>query len=427
MKNLIDCSKRHIVLFQIIFSLALSFLIVVVMTLFSIASRNPVDLIEVPILLFYVGVMAATIVWPILVTLINITYLVKRPNDKLAVKNEKVIMELTISIGALYSMLIMSFSDISWKDWNEQLYNNQLHTPIATNHVLIIIMFAVVGIIGFASLYNSNVNKTPPLRFVLSISCIYLGFIVSAIWFIQTIPMKLDRFFKAELFVGLYVINLWILAAKLIGQKVYDYDNIHSFNSESLSGLKGMISNAKKWPIVAFILMWPLMGIIISISILFGQSYDSIIRAWTDTSDWTLSQYVAPPNIEVGEHYLCTAATRGHSIIVKPTRLGLRGSNIIVVNRQLCVANSFEQLIEERTPFFHKKIRGFYDSYGLPIAKLMKSPYVSDFVYLMMKPLEWLFVIVLYVFDNNPERRIATQYLPNVDKENLTNYLNSYR
>ena len=64
---------------------------------------------------------------------------------------------------------------------------------------------------------------------------------------------------------------------------------------------------------------------------------------------------------------------------------------------------------------------------GLPIAKLMKSPYVSDFVYLMMKPLEWLFVIVLYVFDNNPERRIATQYLPNVDKENLTNYLNSYR
>lgn len=289
MKNLIDCSKRHIVLFQIIFSLALSFLIVVVMTLFSIASRNTVDIIEVPILLFYVGVMAATIVWPILVTLINITYLVKRPNDKLAVKNEKVIMELTISIGALYSMLIMSFSDILWKDWNEQLYNNQLHTPIATNHVLIIIMFAVVGIIGFASLYNSNVNKTPPLRFVLSISCIYLGFIVSAIWFIQTIPMKLDRFFKAELFVGLYVINLWILAAKLIGQKVYDYDNIHSFNSESLSGLKGMISNAKKWPIVAFILMWPLMGIIISISILFGQSYDSIIRAWTDTSDWTLS------------------------------------------------------------------------------------------------------------------------------------------
>ncbi|WP_343073709.1 DUF6688 family protein [Clostridium sp. YIM B02555] len=29
-----------------------------------------------------------------------------------------------------------------------------------------------------------------------------------------------------------------------------------------------------------------------------------------------------------------------------------------------------------------------------------------------MKPLEWLFLIVLYFCDVNPENRIAVQYLP---------------
>ena len=31
-------------------------------------------------------------------------------------------------------------------------------------------------------------------------------------------------------------------------------------------------------------------------------------------------------------------------------------------------------------------------------------------VYIIMKPLEWLFLLVLYLFDTKPENRIATQY-----------------
>ena len=33
-------------------------------------------------------------------------------------------------------------------------------------------------------------------------------------------------------------------------------------------------------------------------------------------------------------------------------------------------------------------------------------------VYLLMKPLEWIFVFVLYLFDEKPEDRIGRQYLP---------------
>jgi hypothetical protein len=125
-----------------------------------------------------------------------------------------------------------------------------------------------------------------------------------------------------------------------------------------------------------------------------------------------LSQQVAPPPLEPEGHYLCTVAANGHRKIVKPLRMGQRRGQKIVVNRQLCIANAFEQIIEEKTPKFHSFIRNTYDKYGLPIAKLIKTKFAADVVYILMKPLEWLFLIVIYMCDVKPENRIAVQYLP---------------
>ena len=80
------------------------------------------------------------------------------------------------------------------------------------------------------------------------------------------------------------------------------------------------------------------------------------------------------------------------------------------MNRQLCIANAFEQLLEERAPKFHRAVRGFYDKTGYPIAKHIRSPYLADCIYFIMKPLEWVFLAVLYLFDPKPENRIAVQY-----------------
>lgn len=97
---------------------------------------------------------------------------------------------------------------------------------------------------------------------------------------------------------------------------------------------------------------------------------------------------------------------------MKPIRMGERHGHRVVVNRQLCVANAFEQILEERTPRFHRAVRHFYDTYGFPIAKLIRTKGAADIVYIIMKPLEWIFLIVLYLCDVNPENRIAVQYLP---------------
>lgn len=43
-------------------------------------------------------------------------------------------------------------------------------------------------------------------------------------------------------------------------------------------------------------------------------------------------------------------------------------------------------------------------------ANCILSRYTADLIYFLMKPLEWIFLIVIYAVDVNPENRIAVQY-----------------
>ena len=103
-------------------------------------------------------------------------------------------------------------------------------------------------------------------------------------------------------------------------------------------------------------------------------------------------------------------AARGHENLVKPLRSGIRRGKRITVNRQLMVANAFENILEEYTPTIHKIIRYIYDKYGYPLSKHINTKFSADIVYILMKPLEWIFLVVLYCVDDNPENRINIQY-----------------
>ncbi len=196
--------------------------------------------------------------------------------------------------------------------------------------------------------------------------------------------------------------------------------NYANFDDEAQGIVKGLIwvLNQPFWmkmPLL-IILCLPVLVVITSFLMLFGQKPDSFLRAFTDTYKHGLSQLDAEC-IDVycpDGHYLCTIAAKGHEGIVKPVRIGKRNGKTIVCNRQLLISNAFEELIQEKLPKTHRKIRTFYDKIGNFVHRyygVFKYKFVSDFIYILMKPLEWFFIFVLYLFDKKPENRIAKQYL----------------
>lgn len=177
-----------------------------------------------------------------------------------------------------------------------------------------------------------------------------------------------------------------------------------------------------KFPIL-FILCLPLIVIVTAILLLAGQKPDSLVRAFTDTYRHGFSQWdYKCDNVICGGHYLCSVAANGHPKIVKPQRFGLRNGHNIICNRQLLISNAFEELLQEDLPFLHKPIRRQYNKIGQFIHRhyhIFNNKLVSDAIYLLMKPLEWFFLLILYTCDRKPENRIAKQYISNLDRKQI--------
>jgi hypothetical protein len=136
-----------------------------------------------------------------------------------------------------------------------------------------------------------------------------------------------------------------------------------------------------------------------------------MVKVWTETTTWTFSQREHPPYWPQHHgHYLCTVAACGHPRIVKPLRLGLRHGETIIVNRQLMVANAYEDMLKRHFKKIHHIARSIYDRYGYPISKHITNKFASDVVYILMKPLEIFFLANLYLFELKPENVIRRQY-----------------
>lgn len=310
----------------------------------------------------------------------------------------------SIAAGVYYTVTLAPLKNILFKDWYVQLYNNQKHSPVSSEHTLTLAVLFAVAVIGHICLRFIPQNKRPPLFSALCISSIYIGCALCVLWCIQISG--------SSFFLFLFPINYIILSFRVIACEVLSADKMAEEAEEQtkMPRISAFLHNKSSLPVLALLLLIPLLGVLTVIMLLFGQEPDSVVKLWTETADWTMSQKIAPENLPRDGHYLCTVAAEGHKKLVKPLRTGKRHGHEITVNRQLCVANAFEQLLSERAPHLHRAIRNFYDKTGYPIAKHIKTPLAADIVYIIMKPLEWLFLLVLYLFDTKPENRIATQY-----------------
>ena len=366
------------------------------------------------ILWFLIGFICLAL--PLILTVFNIINLFKKKKIK-----ENVIDIITFILGIILTITLYKF--IGFKDYNKPIILDGLavtaHAPIASWSMPTVVSILIVGIVSYFLIRIKKLDLSP-LIIVSCMSGILICSIYIVVFIIQIFNISMiENLFYGIPFLALFPINyiLCSIRAEIEIVNYYRQKNVRpkEYENKFLNKCNKILYDTNKWHILSIILALPLLIILICILTLFGQRPDEAIKAFLETSDWTLSREISPPPITYDGHYLCTVSLKGHERLVKPIRMGIRHGEKIVVNRQLCVANAFENLIEEKAPKFHKFVRYIYDKYGFPLSKHIHTSWQADITYILMKPMEWLFLLVLYIFDKKPENRITTQYIGKKD------------
>jgi hypothetical protein len=290
------------------------------------------------------------------------------------------------------------------------------YSPFGENQILTIIVFTTLFIIS-ATQISVNGTKLPPIIFVVCAIFLIIGLILSFVILLQIMFRNHDSDAQNGdylLLFGMMPIMNILLTFRLLGNVVNEEITLSQnryYQNKILRYLNTFLSAKQKYSYWFSILLLPVFVLITLILMLFGQDSDSIIKLFSETTTWGFSQKTHPIYLDHRGHYLCTVAAYGNPKIVKPIRIGKRHGNEIIVNRQLMIANAFEELIQDYLPRFHKIIRSFYDKYGFQLSKHINSPFFSNVTYIMMKPLEWFFLFNIYLFCGNPEVKINRQYV----------------
>ena len=286
------------------------------------------------------------------------------------------------------------------------------------DHRLSVILLILICICVY--FYSSQrENTTSPIVEVFINSILLIGFILNIF-----ISIHIDQYLW--LFGNLPICILFVFQLLKNQKRFVDFNTVFQAEYKNIpEKIAWKILNLNpfiKFPIL-LILCLPILTLIAMLLTLFGQKPDSFIRAFTDTYKHGFSQldYLCE-NVECDGHFLCTVGAKGHKQVVKPFRFGERNGRKIICNRQLLISNAFEDLIKEKFPSKHKFLRGNYNKVGVFVNRyysVFHIKIIADIIYLMMKPLEWIFLIVLYTFDTKPENRIAMQYLKKEDRKRL--------
>ena len=308
----------------------------------------------------------------------------------------------------LEAIFIFIVKEMTFYDWSEPLINSQKHALIWSGAYPTFFTFAALTLLALIIYSYRDANSLSPLANIFCISGILGGVVLLLVFDNQLQAASFHTFFLL-----IYSINLlWVRI------KEWQEDRTEvTYENRLLQFFHKLLNKSRNWPWLAVLVALPTLALVVLILMLFGQQPDSMIKAWTNTADWAFSQKIPPQNLIIDEHYLCTVAAGGHEKVVKPQRMGVRHGHPVVVNRQLCIANAFEQVLEEKTPRFHRFLRRNYDRYGYPFAKHIKKKWAMDLIYYLMKPLEWIFLLVLYLVDRKPENRIAMQYIKPIPED----------
>ena len=264
---------------------------------------------------------------------------------------------------------------------------------VASKHRLIYMIFFVLYHISLLLLWFRK-SALPPLILALGLCVLYIGLFFNGILILQILGSQegagiLACFPAFSLLLGLgIIIRTLIDLPKSLSFSSSKHQWLNKIN-EKLSTKSALFCSS----VIAILPVFVLVTLIL-----------------TETTTWGFSQHDHPPHLPHQGHYLCTVAACGSPQLVKPLRWGIRGKQRIIVNRQLQIANAFEELIADLSPTLLRFIRKNYDRYGYDLSKKIKTRWASNLTYILMKPLEWGFLLCLYTFCLRPEEKIRRQY-----------------
>jgi hypothetical protein len=109
---------------------------------------------------------------------------------------------------------------------------------------------------------------------------------------------------------------------------------------------------------------------------------------WLVSWLWSRSLYVSLPDKAPDGCFIVTAAGHGHAAFVGRHIEIERDGRSVLVNQQLITFRQFENLWQNFAPRSHRIFRSAYNRVGPVIAARINSPWLADFVYLAIKPLE---------------------------------------
>jgi len=325
--------------------------------------------------------------------------------------------KIAAAITEIFSLIVLPYMYANFGNENICCADEVDTAAFSPKHQLTILVIIALALSGYIySKFRSSI--APPVIEVLVNTAILTGIILNAFIFFHT------TVWFYSVFGALPVILLGIMMLAK-NQRIFSTQFVQQEKANKIESIAWKILLAKpfiKFPLL-LVLCIPLLMLISSVLLLFGQKPDSIVRAFTETYKHGFSQWdYKCDNVDCGGHYLCSVAAKGHKKIVKPTRFGVRNNGLIICNRQLLIANAFEEILQQKFPFIHKQIRKQYNKVGDCIHRyygVFDIKLVSDCIYFLMKPLEWFFLLTLYCIDRNPENRIAKQYLTSADRKSM--------
>ena len=146
--------------------------------------------------ILYICMLGMCLTYPVELFIVNIVALVrtiKYPEKLLPGSPEAKlfgVMDLvTVIAGTLLSVFygsLITTMGVQWDAvWDKQLYNKEIHQPVWTEALPMVLVLLAIGVIGYIVLLLRKMSDTPPLITVLCIGAMYIGIIQMILFVIQ--------------------------------------------------------------------------------------------------------------------------------------------------------------------------------------------------------------------------------------------------